>query len=116
MYAVSEAERQRAIKANFRHEYASTAFVFLGARNLQQTHGQLTEAICTGVMEAMVVLGHHKTVDGELTRFEREGVKTLVLLHGLKGGIEEGQRVVEKIYDDFGCLPLRHWITRSVVS
>ena len=104
MYASSEAERQRAIKANFRHEYASTAFVFLGACNLQQTHGQLTEAICTGVMEAMVVLGHHKTVDGELTRFEREG-KNPGALTWAEGGIEEGQRVVEKIYDDFGDCP-----------
>ena len=104
MYASSEAERQRAIKANFRHEYASIAFVVLGARNLQQTHGQLTEAIYTGVMEAMVILGHHKTVDGELTRFEREG-KNPESLTWAEGGIEEGKRVVEKIYDDFGTCP-----------
>ena len=44
MYASSKADLQRAIRANFRHEYASTAFVFLGARNLQQTHGQLTRS------------------------------------------------------------------------
>ena len=104
MYALSEAERQRAIKANFRHEYASTAFVCLGARNLQETHGRLTEVISTGVMEGMVVLGHHKTVDGELTRFEREG-KNPGSLTWAEGGIEEGQRVVEKIYDDFGACP-----------
>ncbi len=104
MYASSEVDRQRAIKANFRHEYASTAFVFLAARNLRQTHGQLTEAICTGVTEAMVVLGHHKPVDGELTRFEREG-KNPGALTWVEGGIEEGQRVVEKIFDDFGACP-----------
>ena len=104
MCASSKAGRQRAIKANFRHEYASTAFVCLGAHSLHKTHGRLTETISTGVLEGMVVLGHHKTVDGELTRFERED-KNPKSLTWAEGGIEEGKRVVEKIYDDFGTCP-----------
>ncbi|MDE2887960.1 MAG: CRISPR-associated helicase Cas3' [Gemmatimonadota bacterium] len=104
MHASSEAERRRAIRANFRHEYASTAFVHLGALSLHKTHGRLTETISPGILEGMVVLGHHKPVDGELTRFERED-KNPESLTWVEGGIEEGKRVAEEIYDDFGDCP-----------
>ncbi len=62
----------KARQRNFRHEYASFPFVAAAAAFLQKVEGPLLPDVPDACLEALVVLGHHKPVDGELTSFDRE--------------------------------------------
>ena len=72
MRAESDSERYRAMVANFRHEYASVSFVRSAVLSLNKETGVLLKQNPRIPLEAMAVLGHHKTVDASLSRFERE--------------------------------------------
>ena len=104
MRAESDAERYEAIKANFRHEYSSVAFVRSAVLNLNKKTGVLLKQNSRIPLEAMAVLGHHKTVDADLSRFERERNKP-ESLKWEPGSLEEGKRVAQKIFNDYG-IPL----------
>lgn len=104
MRAVSNAERHRAMVANFRHEYASVAFVRSAILSLNKETGVLVKQNPHIPLEAMAVLGHHKTVDTDLSRFEREK-NNPESLEWEAGSLEEGKRVAQKIFDDYG-IPL----------
>ena len=101
MYAESDAERHRAMKANFRHEYASVSFVRSAVLSLNRETGVLLKQNPRIPLEAMAVLGHHKTVDASLSRFERELDKP-ENLKWESGSLAEGKRVAQKIFDDYG--------------
>ena len=104
MRAVSNAERHRAMVANFRHEYASVAFVRSAILSLNKEIGVLLKQNPHIPLEAMAVLGHHKTVDADLSRFERER-NNPASLKWEPGSLAEGKRVAQKIFDDYG-IPL----------
>lgn len=104
MRAESDAERYRAMTANFRHEYASVAFVRSAVLNLNKKTGVLLKQNSGIPLEAMAVLGHHKTVDTNLSRFEREQ-NNPESLKWEAGSLEEGKRVAQKIFNDYG-IPL----------
>ncbi len=101
MRAVSNAERHRAMVANFRHEYASVAFVRSAILCLNRETGVLLKQNPHIPLEAMAVLGHHKTVDTDLSRFERER-NNPESLKWKPGSLAEGKRVAQKIFDDYG--------------
>ena len=94
----------RAMKANFRHEYASVSFVRSAILSLNRETGVLLKQNPYIPLEAMAVLGHHKTVDADLSRFERER-NNPESLEWEAGSLEEGKRVAQKIFDDYG-IPL----------
>lgn len=104
MAALTEAERRYAMKENFRHEYASVPFVEYAAFVLKRNYGPLYHGDPKAPLEAMTVLGHHKTVDGNLDRFDREK-KRQDLLEWLPGSMVEGDRVYRKIFDDYNIEP-----------
>ena len=104
MYAESDIERHRAMVANFRHEYASVIFVYSAVLNLNKKTGVLLKQNPRIPLEAMAILGHHKTVDANLSRFERELDKP-ESLKWEPGSLTEGKRVAQKIFDDYG-IPL----------
>lgn len=104
MRAESDAERYQAMDANFRHEYASVVFVRSAIQSLNKEDGALFRQNPRLPLEAMAVLGHHKTVDANLTRFERELNKP-ESLEWESGSLEEGERVAQKIFEDYG-IPL----------
>lgn len=97
MRAGSERELQRAIRSNFRHEYASVPFVREGARRIVAEKGPLLMDAPKVPVEAMTVLGHHKTVNAKLDRFSREREHP-ELLAWAPGGVEEGIRVAETLF------------------
>ena len=99
MHAKSNIERHRA--ANFRHEYASVAFVRSAVLSLNKETGVLLKQNPHIPLEAMAVLGHHKTVDASLTHFERERYNPKSLKWEA-GSLEEGKRVAQNIFDDYG--------------
>ena len=101
MYAESDSERSRAMKANFRHEYASVSFVRSAILSLNRETGVLLKQNPYIPLEAMAVLGHHKTVDADLSRFERER-NNPESLEWEAGSLEEGKRVAQRIFDDYG--------------
>lgn len=103
MRAVSNAERHRAMVANFRHEYASVAFVRSAILSLNKETDVLLKKNPYIPLEAMAVLGHHKTVDADLSRFERER-NNPESLKWEPGSLAEGKRVAQKIFDDYGIL------------
>ena len=103
MHAKSDRERHRARATNFRHEYASVAFVRSAVLSLNKK-GVLLEPDPRIPLEALAVLGHHKTVDAGLTHFERERDKP-ESLQWVPGSLEEGKRVAQKIFTDYG-IPL----------
>ncbi len=104
MRAESDSERYRAMVANFRHEYASVAFVRSAILNLNKKTDALLKQNSRIPLEAMAVLGHHKTVDADLSRFEREQ-NNPESLEWEAGSLEEGKRVAQKIFNDYG-IPL----------
>ncbi|MCE2434870.1 MAG: CRISPR-associated endonuclease Cas3'' [Candidatus Latescibacteria bacterium] len=104
MRAKSDTERYRAMVANFRHEYASVAFVRSAILNLNKKTDALLKQNSRIPLEAMAVLGHHKTVDADLSRFEREQ-NNPESLEWEAGSLEEGKRVAQKIFNDYG-IPL----------
>ena len=104
MRAESKIERHRAMIANFRHEYASVSFVRSAILSLNKETGVLLKQNPRIPLEAMAVLGHHKTVDASLTRFERE-LDNPESLKWEPGSLAEGKRVAQKIFDDYG-IPL----------
>ena len=97
MHAGSESEFQRAIRNNFRHEYASVPFVREGARRIAAETGPLLMDAPKVPVEAMAVLGHHKTVNAKLDRFSREREHP-DLLAWSPGGVEEGIRVADALF------------------
>ena len=101
MRAQTDAERYQAMDANFRHEYASVVFVYSAVLNLNKVTGVLLKQNPRIPLEAMAVLGHHKTVDISLSRFERELANPKSLKWEL-GSLEEGKRVAQKIFGDYG--------------
>ena len=103
MHAKSDRERHRARATNFRHEYASVAFVRSAVLSLNKK-GVLLKQDPRIPLEALAVLGHHKTVDAGLTHFERERDKP-ESLQWAPGSLEEGKRVAQKIFTDYG-IPL----------
>lgn len=72
MMLADDRELPKARRKNFRHEYASFPFVAVAAARLQKVEGPLLPDDPHSCLEALVVLGHHKPVDSELTSFERE--------------------------------------------
>jgi CRISPR-associated endonuclease/helicase Cas3 len=72
MMLADDRELTKARRKNFRHEYASFPFVAAAALLLQRVAGPLLPDMPHACLEGLVVLGHHKPVDGELTSFERE--------------------------------------------
>ena len=104
MRAESDSERYRAMVANFRHEFASVSFVRSAVLSLNKETGVLFKQNPRIPLEAMAVLGHHKTVDASLSRFERELDKP-ESLKWEPGSLAEGKRVAEKIFNDYG-IPL----------
>ena len=95
------------MKDNFRHEYASVAFVWEGARAIAHEKGPLLPEAPEAPIEAMAVLGHHKTVNAKLGRFSRERERP-ERLEWCPGGVEEGLRVAESLFQkqDFPLPPL----------
>lgn len=106
MRAQTDAERYRAMDANFRHEFASVIFVYSAVLNLNKETEPLYQKNPRIPVEAMAVLGHHKTVDARLSRFERE-LDNPKSLKWESGSLEEGKRVAQKIFDDYG-VPMPH--------
>lgn len=104
MRAESNTERYRAMVANFRHEYASVSFIRSAVLSINTETDVLLKQNPRIPLEAMAVLGHHKTVDANLSRFERELDKP-ESLKWEPGSLTEGKRVAQKIFDDYG-IPL----------
>ncbi|MDH4304198.1 MAG: CRISPR-associated helicase Cas3' [Nitrospira sp.] len=72
MMLAGDGELTRARRKNFRHEYASFPFVAAAAVLLQRVAGPLLPDTPRACWEGLVVLGHHKPLESELTSFERE--------------------------------------------
>lgn len=96
----------KAKQRNFRHEYASFPFVAVAAAFLQKVEGPLLPDIPDACLEALVVLGHHKPVDGELTSFDRE-ISFAGSLDWVEGGPEKALEVARNLFSRRGWeLPL----------
>lgn len=105
MAATTEADRRNATKENFRHEYASVPFTEYAAFVLKRNYGPIYDGDPNAPLEATTVLGHHKTVDGNLDRFDRENNRQ-VQLEWLSGSMVEGGRVYRRIFRDYSIEPL----------
>jgi len=86
---------------NFRHEYASFPFVAAAAALLQKAVGPLLPDAPHVCLEALVVLGHHKPVDGELTSFYRES-SFAETLDWVEGGPEQALDVARNLFSRRG--------------
>lgn len=100
--APTEEEKFREMKRNYRHEYAGWAFVAMGSGNLTRTDGPLipSEPNYAG-LETLAVLGHHKFVDVQLDRFERE-TKQPELLQWHEEGVAEALTLARRFFEEIG--------------
>ena len=90
-------------QSNYRHELASFPYVMLGSAALNKRDGTLSPILG---MEALVVLGHHKSLTGDLTSFEREKQRT-GKLSWAPGGVEHALTLASDIFAKEGfCFPL----------
>ena len=89
-------------RKNFRHEIASYPYVFNQAYNLiKETGSQLTPFM--GI-EALAVLGHHKSLTSDLSLFSREAEYSNIgnKLDWVPGGIEYAFNVSSEIFNQEG--------------
>lgn len=106
MMRASDVALAKARQRNFRHEYASFPFVAAASALLQKVAGPLFPDGPDACLEALVVLGHHKPVDGELTSFDRETSFNRTL-GWVEGGAEQALDVARNLFSRRGWeLPL----------
>ena len=101
MQAVDSAASAKALQRNFRHEYASFPFVAEAAVRLEKTAGPLLSSFPNTCLEALIVLGHHKPVDAELTSFDRE-IAFSGSLNWVKNGPEHAMEVAQILFKKRG--------------
>jgi CRISPR-associated endonuclease/helicase Cas3 len=106
MMRASDVALAQARQRNFRHEYASFPFVAAASALLQKVAGPLFLDAPDACLEALVVLGHHKPVDGELASFDRE-TSFKGTLSWVEGGAEQALDVARNLFSRRGWeLPL----------
>lgn len=101
MMRANDTALAKARQRNFRHEYASFPFVAVAAAFLQKVAGPLLPDAPNACLEALVVLGHHKPVDGELTSFDRE-TSFAGILNWVEGGPEQALDVARNLFSRRG--------------
>jgi CRISPR-associated endonuclease/helicase Cas3 len=89
------------IKNNYRHELFSFTYTAWAAACLSRKEGCLTAI----PVEAMAVAGHHRSLNTDLTSFEREGMADKPFL--FPDGLQEAINIAENIFARHGWkLPL----------
>ena len=101
MMVASKTGLSKARYKNFRHEYASFPFVAAASVLLRKVAGPLLPKTPHVYLESLVVLGHHKPVDSELTSFERETCFTGPL-DWIKEGPEHALEVARTLFNRRG--------------
>ena len=88
---------------NYRHEVASFPYVLLSSAGLDKLDGKLCPV---QGMEGLVVLGHHKSLTGDLSSFVRESQRQ-EKLSWAPGGVEHALTLASDIFAKEGfCFPL----------
>lgn len=87
---------------NYRHELASFPYVLLGSASMDKRDGKLCPL---QGLEGLVVLGHHKSLTGKLSSFERES-QNQGKLSWAPGGVEHALTLASDIFAKEGfCFP-----------
>ncbi len=103
MMQIVRSDRVPDYQNNFRHELASFPYVHIGSLNLDKRDGKLCPL---QGLDGLVVLGHHKSLNGELNSFKREMQKQ-EKLSWAPGGVEHALTLASDIFAKEGfCFPL----------
>jgi CRISPR-associated endonuclease/helicase Cas3 len=79
------------LRQNYRHEIASFIFVFAGYAELQKR-----SSFSSWPIEALAVVGHHKSLDPDFRSFEREKKRETPIVY--EDGIQEALQFAEEIF------------------